>query len=147
MKINGEKIKEAKRLQWEFRDKYAERAKGVKIASEFLPPEGAVNTRTRSCIMGLQKATETISWASQRMMDFPIYPTDFNGETIYEIEYDGRPIETRNEFKCCRDAFMGKVQQYLSCAKKVEWLVKDGKEEFLTDAKEFLDKLEEAFEE
>lgn len=147
MKINEEKIKEAKRLQWEFRDKYAERAKGVKIASEFLPPEGAVNTRTWSCIMGLQKATETIFWASQRMMDFPICPTDFNGETIYEITYDGKQIETRNKFKCYRDEFMSNVQQYLSCASKVEWLVKDGEEEFLTDAKKFLDKLEEAFEE
>ncbi len=143
MKINEEKIKEAKRFQDEMAKLYDERSFGVRIARNSLPSWGIKSFILRSTEKKLQRIESNIFLAAQRFRDFTISSSDDD----YEISYERMPIRGLNEFARCKRDFNSKISKFVESREDGRILeANDDVSFFDTAVNKFLNMMEEAIE-
>ena len=140
--INREKLKEAKRVQLKIGQAYNDRALGLAIAQGILKTSHFDGMGITNGCRSLNIVEEKVRQLGHKIMDFEIFFSD----SVCEISYDSVTIENKREFMRCKKDFLKETCIIVNTIRNTEWLKIETKS-FVTLVNEFLDKVEESFEE
>lgn len=139
MKLNNQKMEEAKKLQDKLVAKYCERCEGIGAAIQNIPSNGLAGwfyTKVRTELKELQ---ESYYLAYKRFNDFEIIELEHKG---YSVWYDRQEIDSKGHFIRCKKMYKEVIDKFI---------FRNGREkkldEFRDEINTLITTLEEAFEE
>lgn len=139
MKLNNQKMEEAKKLRDKLVVKYCERCEGIEAAIQIIPSNGLAGWFYTKVQTELEELQESYYSASKHFNDFEITESEYNG---YSVWYDRQEIDSKGHFIRCKKMYKEVIDKFMLRNSREEKLA-----EFRDEINTLIKTLEEAFEE